>query len=98
MSGRGVPQLSVGSSEASLPGPSPTAPTARVRLRPASVDISSGSDEIVNWIHVAARDDKGVRAPSSAATAGRPAARHRVPFEVVRDRRRCAGRTVTARG
>ncbi len=32
MTGRGVPQLSVGSSEASLPGLSPTATTTRVRL------------------------------------------------------------------
>jgi len=37
MTGRGVPQLSVGSSEASLPGLSPTVTTTRVRLRPASV-------------------------------------------------------------
>jgi hypothetical protein len=43
MTGRGVPQPSVGSSEASLPGLSPTASTTRVRLRPASVDISSAS-------------------------------------------------------
>jgi hypothetical protein len=37
MTGRGVPQPSVGSSEASLPGLSPTASTTRVLLGPASV-------------------------------------------------------------